>query len=415
MGKHSTGKLAAIVLPKLGEGWHGDGGGLYLFVRGSSRAWVYRYTGSNGSRRLMGLGGLSAVGLAEARKLAAEARRQARHPIAPVDPLDARKEARTMRRVDAAKRMTFEQCAEAYIEAHRAEWKNPKHIQQWENTLATYAYPVLGDLPVSAVDDPLVLKVLKPIWEKKTETATRLRGRIESVLDWATFNKFRQGENPARWKGHLDNSLAKPDKVAKVKHHEALPYSEIGAFMIDLRAREGLGARALELAILTAARSGEVRGALWGEINLKAKMWTIPAGRMKAGKEHCIPLPDAAVKLLEALPHIEDENLVFPSSQKGRALSDMTLTATLRRMGYTSITVHGFRSTFRDWAGETTAFPREVMENALAHQLKDKAEAAYARGTLFEKRRGLMDEWAKYCSIARNAEDENEVAIRGAA
>jgi integrase len=312
------------------------------------------------------------------------------------------------------KHMTFKACAQAYIDAHRAEWKNAKHAKQWASTLATYAYPKLGNLPVAAVDDALVLKVLLPIWEKKTETATRLRGRIESVLDWATFNKFRQGENPARWKGHLDNSLAKPKKVTSVTHHPALPYSGIGPFMAALRKREGVGARALEFAILTAARSGEVRGATWDEVDLKNRLWLIPAERMKMTREHRVALSDAAVELLEGLPRIDGELLVFPGSKKNRPMSDMTLTAVLRRMEVEGVTAHGFRSTFRDWAAESTNYPSDMAEMALAHSIGDKVEAAYRRGDMLKKRFRMMNEWAKFCGTVRGA-DAKVAPLRGAA
>jgi integrase len=413
-GTHKPGKLAPVALKTLGDGWHADGGNLYLFVRGDSRAWVFRFVAPDGKRRNMGLGSQYSVTLAEARKQAALLREQVKHPTAPNDPLAARQEIRIAQKLTARKHMTFKACALAYIEAHRAEWKNPKHGQQWENTLATYAYPVFGDLPVVAVDDALVLKVLMPIWESKTETATRLRGRIESVLDWATFSKFRHGENPARWKGHLDNSLAKPNKVAKVTHHAALPYPEMGPFMVELRKREGLGARALEFAILTAARSGEVRGATWDEIDMGNRLWIIPAERMKMEREHRVPLSDAAVELLKALPRVEDEVLVFPSSKPKRPMSDMTLTAVLRRMERGDLTAHGFRSTFRDWAAESTNYPSDMAEMALAHSIGDKVEAAYRRGDMLKKRFRMMNEWAKYCAtVARR--NGAVLPIRGAA
>lgn len=416
MGKstHKPGKLAPVALKTLGDGWHSDGGNLYLFVRGNSRSWVFRFVAPDGKRRNMGLGSQYAVTLAEARKQAAVLREQVKHPITPADPLAARQESRLAQKLATRKHMTFAACAQAYIEAHRGEWKSPKHVQQWENTLATYAYPVFGDLPVATVDDALVLKALMPIWETKTETATRLRGRIESVLDWATFSKFRQGENPARWKGHLDNSLAKPNKVSKVKHHAALPYAEIGPFMAGLRRREGLGARGLEFAILTAARSGEVRGATWDEIDLAGRLWVIPAERMKMEREHRVPLSDAAIKLLKALPRVDDEVLVFPSSRAGRPMSDMTLTAVLRRMGRGDLTAHGFRSTFRDWAAEATNYPSDMAEMALAHSIGDKVEAAYRRGDMLEKRFRMMNDWAAYCGTIWKA-DAVVVPIRGAA
>lgn len=400
MGKstHKPGRLAPVAIKTLGDGWHSDGGNLYLFVRGDSRAWVFRFVAPDGKRRNMGLGSQYSVTLAEARKQAALLREQVKHPTTPNDPLLARQEFKLAQKLASRKRMTFKACAVAYIEAHRAEWKNSKHAQQWENTLTTYAYPVFGDLPVSAVDAALILKVLMPIWESKTSTAARLRGRIEQVLDWATFGKFRHGENPARWKGHLDNSLAKPSKVSKVKHFAALPYAEIGPFMAELRKREGLGARGLEFAILTAARSGEVRGATWDEIDLTNRLWVIPAERMKMQKEHRVPLADAAVELLQTLPHVAGEALVFPSSKAGRPLSDMTLAAVLKRMDRGDLTAHGFRSTFRDWAAESTNYPSDMAEMALAHAIGDKVEAAYRRGDMLKKRFRMMNEWAKFCA-----------------
>jgi integrase len=292
--------------------------------------------------------------------------------------------------------VTFKWCAEQYIEAHRAGWKNAKHAAQWEATLDRYAYPKIGELMVHQVELPHILAILRPIWETKTETASRLRGRIESVLNWATVSKYRTGENPARWKGHLDNLLARPSKVAKVEHHAALPFQKVGAFMARLRNQEGMGAQALQFAILTAARSGEVRGAQWAEIDLHAAVWTIPASRMKAEKEHRVPLSPQAVELLRAQPRGTGDALVFPAP-RGGMLSDMTLSAVLRRMGE-AVTAHGFRSSFRDWAGETSGYAREVIEHALAHKLKDKAEASYARGTLFDKRRRLMNDWGAYCN-----------------
>lgn len=411
--KHTPGKLAAVALKSLSDGWHADGGNLYLFVRGSSRGWVFRFVAPDGKRRNMGLGSLYSVSLAEARKQAAQLREQIKHPTTPTDPLIKRREAQLENKLASRKYVTFKACAEAYINAHRAEWKNPKHVQQWENTLATYSYPVFGDLPVASIDEALVLKVLLPIWDSKTETATRLRGRIESVLDWATFNKYRDGENPARWKGHLDNSLAKPNKIAKVVHHPALPYREIGAFMAELRTREGLGARALEFLILTACRSGEARAATWDEIDLEERLWIIPGERMKAQREHRVPLSDAAVELLRCLPRLQGNNFLFPSTKRNTAMSDMTLTAVLRRMGRTDITVHGFRSTFRDWAAESTNYPRDLAEMALAHTIDNKVEAAYRRGDMLQKRFRMMNDWAKFCAVKFQTSGA-VLALRGA-
>lgn len=395
---HEPGKLVPITLKRLPDGWHADGGNLYLFVRDASRSWVFRFTSPDGKRKNMGLGSLDTVTLANARSLAKELRAKVKNPTAPTDPIIERQEFRATVRAEKARAMTFKQCAAACIEALRSGWKNSKHAAQWESTLETYAYPTIGTLPVADVDTPLVIKILLPIWTTKNETASRLRGRIEKVLSWATANGFRRGENPARWRGHLDNLLAAPSKVQTVEHHAALPFKEMGTFMAELRKRDGIGARALEFAILTAARSGEVRGATWLEIDLSERVWTIPAARMKAKKEHRVPLSDATVTLLQALPRFENEEIVFPSAKAGAPLSDMTLTGVLRRMGRGGLTAHGFRSTFRDWAGETTAYSRETIEHALAHQLTDKAEAAYARGTMFDKRRRLMDDWSKYYS-----------------
>lgn len=394
MGQRTLYRLSATKVSNLTErGYYADGGGLYFRVSEySTRSWAFRYKRA-GKTREMGLGAYPDVSLKEARERAEEARKLLRDDI---DPIDSRQAARSAMLAARETVLTFEQCASAYIAIKEHEWKNAKHGDQWRNTLATYAFPVIGSLLVSHVEQIHILKVLEPIWTTKTETATRLRGRIESVLDYATVRGYRKGDNPARWRGHLDKLLATPSKVTKVEHHAALPYTEVGAFMAALHHQAGMGARALEFAIITAARSGEVRGATWSEVDMDQSIWIIPDGRMKAGREHRIPLSDAAVELLRLLPRIEGSELLFPNT-KGTELSDMTLTAVLRRMGR-HVTAHGFRSTFRDWAGETTAYPREVIEHALAHQLKDKAEAAYARGTLFDKRRRLMADWAKYCA-----------------
>jgi integrase len=388
-------KLSAILVSRLDKpGYHGDGGGLWLQVSPTkSKSWIFRYTIA-GKQREMGLGSLKTIDLAKARAKARECRELL---LDGGDPLAKRRDSKAARALSQAKRITFDQCAAAYIEAHRGSWKNPKHIGQWESTIATYASPLIGELPVAAVDTDLVVKILRPIWSKKTETAVRLRGRIESILDWATVSKFRQGENPARWRGHLQNLLANPNKIAPVKNHPALPWREIDNFMKLLRAREGISARAIEFVILTACRSGEVRGARWEEIDLEAKLWTIPAERMKAGKEHRVPLSTSAMALLSDLEHSGD--VIFPGRDKETPLSDMSLTAVLRRMGRGDITVHGFRSTFRDWCSEAegNAFPREVCEHALAHGLPDKVEAAYRRGDLLEKRIVLMQTWSDYC------------------
>lgn len=382
-------------------GYYGDGGGLWLQVsRLGGKSWVFRFA-RQGRTREMGLGPYTSVGLKRAREKAAECRRILDDGG---DPIEIRKAERMAARLEVAKARTFKECAEAYIEAHKAGWKNEKHAKQWGATLETYAYPVFGSLSVASVDTGLVLDVLRPIWAAKTETASRLRGRIESVLDWAKVSGYRDGENPARWRGHLDKLLPARSKVQKVQHHAALSYAEVGAFMADLRKRDGIAARALEFSVLCASRSGEVRNATWSEFDLAAAIWTIPADRMKAGKEHRVPLSPAAVALLKALPRVKGSPYAFPAA-RGGALSDMALTAVLRRMDRVGLTQHGFRSTFRDWAGETTAYPREVIEHALAHQLKDKAEAAYQRGDLLTKRARLMADWAKFCAVVRNPAD----------
>lgn len=388
-------KKAAKLSRQLGTHAVGGTSGLYLTVRDEGRAsWILRYT-LDGRRRDMGLGSFADLPLAEAREKAGEQRKLV---LQGIDPLDAKRELRDARKATHAKRVTFRQCVEGYLDAHGDGWRSPKHRAQWRSTLETYCGPLFGDLDVAAIDTPLVLRVLEPIWKTKTETAARLRGRIENVLAWATVRKYRQGENPARWKGHLDQLLAKPSKIAKIEHYAALPYREIGSFMQALRKQEGVGARALEFAILTAARSGEVRGATWAEVNIEDRAWTVPAGRMKASKEHRVPLSDAAMKVIKEMTACRLGDHIFPGAKEGTPMSDMSLAAVLRRMGRSDITVHGFRSTFRDWAAESTAYPSEMAEMALAHTITDKTEAAYRRGTLFEKRARMMADWEAYCA-----------------
>ena len=365
-----------------------------------AKSWIYRYM-TNGRRHDMGLGPLHALSLADARAKATELRKQRTDHV---DPLQVRQSERMAERLEAAKAMTFQQCAERYIEAHKAGWKNVKHGDQWAATLATYVYPLLGDLSVQVIDTALVMKALAPIWTTKTETASRVRGRIESILDWATTSGFRQGENPARWRGHLDNLLPKKGKVQKVEHHPALPYADMGAFMAALRGQDGIAARALEYTILTAARTGEVIGARWEEIDLPGAVWTVPPNRMKAGKEHRIPLSLRAVAIVQAMQGVGGE-FVFPGGKKGRPLSNMAMLALLKRMDRGDLTAHGFRSSFRDWAAECTDVPHEVCEMALAHTIGNKAEAAYRRGDLFDKRRALMEAWSVHSD--RRLDGEN--------
>lgn len=392
-----TEKLSALGVRQLTKpGYYGDGAGLWLQVsKTGTKSWIFRYTVS-GKQREMGLGPLHTVSLADARARAKDCRLLL---LDGKDPIDERRTVKNAQTLARAKRITFDECAVKYIAVKRTDWKNAKHASQWENTLATYASPVIGTLSVADIDTDLVVKVLSPIWTTKTETASRLRGRIESILDWATVSKFRQGDNPARWNGHLEVLLADPNKVAPVVHHPSLPWQELGEFMLALREREGIAARAVEFAILTAVRSGEVRGMVWSEVDLEAGVWTIPKERMKAGKEHRVPLSTQAKALLRAMPH--EGEVVFFGRKADTPLSDMSLTAVLKRMGRKDITVHGFRSTFRMWCAESVGnfFSREVCEHALAHKLPDKVEEAYQRGDLLAKRVVLMQAWSDFCAV----------------
>ena len=398
-------RLTALQVSKLSKpGLYGDGGGLTLQITPAGvKSWLHRYM-IDGKSFAMGLGPTHTVDLAEARRKALEGRRLLQDGV---NPLLARNQQQVAAKLAETNMMTFDQCAEAYIQAKKPSWKNAKHAKQWSSTLKTYASPVFGAAPVADVDTGLVVKCLAPIWESKTETATRVRGRIESVLGWATTSGYRTGENPARWKGHLENLLATISKVRRTKNHPALPWQQAGAFVHALRARAGVAALALEFLVLTACRSGEVRGALWAEFDLDGRLWTIPAARMKGAREHQIPLSDPAIRILAALP--KDSDIVFPGT-KGQALSDMSLTAVVRRMGGrhdwvdadgARVTVHGFRTTFRMWAAEMTNYPREVAEHSLAHQLPDAVERAYQRGSQFTKRTSLMSDWAVYCSTLK--------------
>jgi integrase len=383
---------------------YADGGGLYLRVTPEgARNWVLRYM-LDRKPHWMGLGPLALCSLAEARARALEARKQ-RHDG--IDPIAARRAERARLRLDASKAITFKQCAETYIAAHRAGWRNPKHAAQWSATLATYAYPVVGGLPVQSLENGLVLRVLEPIWTAKPETASRVRGRIEAILDWAAVRGYRTGENPARWRGHLDKQLPQKTKVREVAHHAALPYAELPAFLPTLRAQVGVSARALEFLLLTAARTGEVIGARWSEIDLIDKVWTVPAGRMKAHREHRVPLSPQALAILcdmQADRRDDDRTFVFPGHKAGAPLSNMALLMLLRRVGRADLTAHGFRATFKTWASERTAFQREIIEVALAHLMSgDKTEEAYWRGDLLSKRRRLMEAWGSFCSEPRRA------------
>lgn len=390
-------RLTAMQVQKLSKpGHHADGAGLHLCVKASGgKSWIFRYR-FGGKEREMGLGPLHTVSLAEAREKALAQRKLL---LDGVDPLAAKQASELQRKLAEASVITFDTAATSYIASHRAGWKNEKHAEQWANTLTTYASPVFGSLPVADITTPLVLRVLEPIWTTKTETASRVRGRVEKILDWCKTQGYRTGDNPAAWRGHLENLLSAPQKTKKVEHHPALPWREIGAFMQELRTMPGVAALATEFIILTNCRTSEAIEARWSEIDMVEKRWTIPAARMKAAKEHTIPLSDAALAVLQrAKAESKESEFIFPGGKKDTPLSNMACLALLKRMGRGDLTVHGFRSSFRDWAGESTAHPREVIEHAMSHQLKDKAEAAYQRGSLLERRRVLMADWAAYCA-----------------
>jgi integrase len=401
-----TGKLSAVEVAKAkGRAVLHDGGGLYLRISSTgAKSWVFRFQ-LDGKRRDMGLGPFPDISLAEARVRATEARRR-RHDG--IDPLAARAAERQAQRLATAKGRTFREVAEEFINRNEAGWRNAKHRQQWRNTLATYVYPVLGELPVAEINAGLVVQVLDPIWTEKPETASRVRGRIEAVLDAATVRGHREGPNPAQWKGNLAHVLPSRIKIRRVEHHAALPIDEMPAFMADLGTRNGVAARALEFTILAAARTAEVLGARWAEIDLDATVWTVPAQRMKAGREHRIPLSSAACAVLKEVRPLaimrngnpDPTAPVFPGPRRALPMSNMVMLMLLRRMGRTDLTAHGFRSTFSDWSAERTAFPREVVELALAHAVENKVEAAYRRGDLFDRRRSLMEAWACFCQAS---------------
>lgn len=417
-----------------------DGGGLYLVltlkvganvgpnpVDRCAKSWIFRYRSRvTGKTVDLGLGSLLDVSLAKAREKAAKFRGMLDEGK---DPKSTLAEKVVRAKVEAAKAMTFDEAATIYIRDHSAGWKNAKHADQWTNTIATYVSPFIGSLPVASIDLAMVRKVLDPIWTVKNETASRVRQRMEAVLGWATVSGYRQGENPARWKNHLDHLLAATSKVKKVENHPALPYARVGAFMEDLRGQSGIASLALEFAILTATRSGEVLSATPGEFNIQKALWTIPAERMKSKKEHSVPLSPRALEIVKAMAKT-DATYLFPNGDSGEALSDAAMLALIKRMDAKAsedggegwkddkgrrIVPHGFRSTFRDWAGECSNFPREVIENALAHQLKDKAEAAYARGTQLAKRKALMESWASFCGKSSVVVSDNIIPIRGQA
>ena len=425
----TTSRLTAMKVSQTKKaGMYADGGGLYLRVaKEGSKHWVYRFM-LNGRPRWMGLGPLALFGLQEARGKALDARRLRYEGV---DPIDARQAARAQARTEAAQAITFKQCAEAFIKAHRAGWRNAKHAAQWEATLATYAEPIIGALPVQSVDTSLVMKVLEqevqdrpnetasPFWSVKPETASRLRGRIESILDWAKVRGHRLGENPARWRGHLDKLLPARSKVRRVEHHAALPYDQMPEFIAGVKMLPGVAARALEFAILTAARTSEVVGARWNEINIAEKLWTVPAERMKAGKQHRVPLSVRALAIvveMQPLIGISDgqapaDAFVFPGGKRGRPLSNMAFLMLLRRLKRNDLTAHGFRSSFRDWVAERTNFPSEVAEMALAHTVSSKVEQAYRCGDMYERRQRMMAAWAAFCSTPKGRPESNVTAL----
>lgn len=375
-----------------------DGGGLYLQVsKWGSKSWIFRFS-LHGKNRHMGLGSLNDLSLAEAREWAAKNRGLLKRGI---DPIDQRDQRRCDHLKQNAPNLNFRECAEAFIAAHESQWKNHTHRQQWRRTLELYAYPSLGETEIDKVTVSQVLSVLEPIWSEKTETASRLRGRIETVLNWAAARGYREGDNPARWRGHLDKILPKRSKASRVVHHASLPYQEISSFIEALRHSDDQPAKALEFLILTAARTSEVLNATWGEIDLSKRMWVVPAIRMKNGRQHRVPLSEPALQLLGGLPANRSSQFIFESAVTGRQLSNMSMLQWVKRSPFSGITVHGFRSTFRDWVAEQTDYPREVAEYALAHSLSDRTEAAYQRSDLFVRRVNLMEDWARHCVESR--------------
>ena len=400
-------EISAIAVRRLSKpGLYAVGGVAGLSLRVSetgAKYWILRAR-VGGRRRDMGVGPFPEIGLADARSRAADMRQQLRNGI---DPIAERQKKREALRSENAKALTFDQAADRFLKGKTSEFRNAKHAKQWRSTLATYASPVFGEMAVDRVELAHILQVLEPIWREKTETAKRVRGRIEKVLAFASVSGFRKGENPARWRGNLDAILPAPTKLKKVKHHRAIAYQDMPDFMRALKRREAPAARALEFLILTAARSGEVRGATWDEIDLQARTWIVPGERMKAEKAHVVPLQDDALELLEALPQFEGTAYVFPSSRGGQ-ISDMTLAAVMRRMDVDA-TPHGFRSSFRDWVSETTAHPHEVAEMALAHTIPSGVERAYRRGDLLAKRSTLMADWARF--LRDGTPDDDVVTI----
>ena len=390
----TTNRLTAVGIKNLKEkGLYADGGGLYLRITDSgTKAWIFRFA-RDGRTRDMGLGTCAEISLASARQIAEECRKLLKQGM---DPIEARKKT-AGKQNGSPNSATFREAVDRYITAHEPSWKNPKHRQQWRNTLNSYASPIIGDMDVADIATEDVLRVLEPIWRTKPETAVRVRGRIENVLDWCRARKLRDGANPALWRGHLKHLLPARKKKGTVRHHRAMPWQELPAFMAALRTNSAMSARALEFTILTAARTSEAILATPSEFDLNEGVWHVPATRMKASVDHRVPLSERARTIIAGLPQIEGTAYVFPSARRGRPLSNMAMLELLRGLR-PGLTVHGFRSTFRDWAAEETDFPSEVVEMALAHTIESEVERAYRRGDLFPKRRTLMDAWAAYCS-----------------
>lgn len=388
-------------------GWLCDGGGLYLRILpatgenapGLVKSWVYRFM-LNDRRRDMGLGPFPAVSLAVARQIAGEARALVKTGR---DPLEARKQQKAAEREARAALLTFDQAVERFLGSHEGTWRNEKHRQQWRNTLETYAGPEIGSRAVQSITTPDVMRVIEPLWSTKPETASRVRGRIERVLDWAAARSYRQGDNPARWRGHLDKLLPARAKVRRVQHHAAVPVDGVSAIYAKLADSTGTAALALRFLILTGARAGEVTGARWSEIDLEAGVWTVPADRIKAGRMHRVPLSVEALAILRTRASGDPEDYLFPGGKEGKPLSLTALSKALWTAGGEDFTVHGFRSTLRDWAAERTNFPREVAEMALAHVISDKVEAAYRRGDLFTKRAKMMQAWAGFVTTPKRS------------
>ncbi|WP_320109531.1 tyrosine-type recombinase/integrase [Bosea sp. NBC_00550] len=417
-------ELSAAFVRSAGPGRYCDGDCLWLLVKPNlSRYWAFRYKPAGGKLREMGLGrageGRNEIRLSEAREKATDLYKKVKAGVDPLAERDAAKAAgKAIQQDTKAKSVTFREAANRYIATHKAAWRNAKHAAQWTSTIETYACPIFGSIPVGGIETSHVLAALEPIWHVKPETASRVRGRVEVILDFAKTRGWRTGDNPAQWKGHLALALPARSKVRAVKHHAALPWQGINAFMRELKKQQGFGAACLRFSILTAARSGEARGARWSEIDANAKAWTIPAARMKAKREHRVPLSDSAMAVLAEMFELrvttDADALVFPGADGQRPLSDMTLTACLRRMNREDLTCHGFRSTFRDWAAESTAYPGDVVEMALAHAIGSKVEAAYRRGDLFEKRIRLMADWGGACSAPSSSKGTNIFALKEA-